>query len=198
MAADPATLAFYSREAAAYATYASAEKRTPILIDFARSLPEGGDVLDFGCGSAWAANRFRELGFTATGFDGSEGLADEARARYGIDVTVGTFQDFADEAAFDGIWASFCLLHDTRAAMPGNLARLHRALRPGGALYLGLKEGEGEHRDSLDRLYTYFTEPEIRGLLADAGFRVTWLLSEPGKGYDGTEIHSLHVFAHRD
>ena len=109
MGGDDQTLDFYTREAEAYSEYASAEKRSPLLIQFADSLPAGGAVLDFGCGSGWAANRFREMGFDATGFDGSAGLAEEARQRYGVNVTVGRFEEFSAEAVYDGIWASFCL-----------------------------------------------------------------------------------------
>ena len=197
MGGDAQTLDFYSREAAAYAEYASAEKRSPLLIRFTESLPQGGEVLDFGCGSGWAANRFNAMGFRAVGFDGSAELAAEAKTRYGIDVTVGRFEEFAQTQAFDGIWASFCLLHDTREAMPGHLERLHRALRPGGQIYLGLKEGEGQHRDSLDRLYTYFTEPEMQGLMQAAGFTNFGAEIEPSVGYDGAAVNSMHIFAKR-
>lgn len=200
MGGDDQTLAFYTTEAEAYAEYASAEKRSPLLIRFAESLPPGGNVLDFGCGSGWAANRFRDLGLTSTGFDGSQGLADEAKRRYGVDVAVGRFEEFSAPGAYDGIWASFCLLHDSREAMPGHLARLHDALRPGGRIYIGLKEGEGRHRDSLGRLYTYFTEVEMRGLMTAAGFQDITAEIEPSTGYDGTAVNSLHLFArsHRD
>jgi SAM-dependent methyltransferase len=198
MSGDEATLDFYTREAAAYADYTSQEKRSPLLVRFAEFLPAGGDVLDFGCGSGWGANRFNEMGFRAVGFDGSEGLAAEARERYGVDVTVGRFDSFDAEAAYDGIWASFCLLHDTRAAMPGHLVRLHRALRPGGALYVGLKQGEGESRDSLGRLYTYFGADEMTGYLTDAGFGRIEIETDQTTGYDGADVISMHIFAHRD
>lgn len=197
MGGDDATLSFYTREASAYAEYASAEKRSPLLIRFAESLPAGGDVLDFGCGSGWAANRFKGMGFQATGFDGSAGLAAEAKERYGVDVTVGRFEEFSADHAYDGIWASFCLLHDSREAMPGHLGRLNAALRPGGKIYIGLKEGEGRSRDSLGRLYTYFSEPEMKGLMETAGFTGFEAEIEPSTGYDGTPTNSMHIFATR-
>ncbi len=197
MSGDQATLDFYTREASAYADYTSQEKRSPLLVRFAGFLPKGGDVLDFGCGSGWGANRFNEMGFQAVGFDGSEGLAAEARERYGVEVTVGRFDAFDADAAYDGIWASFCLLHDTRSAMPGHLSRLHRALRPGGAIYVGLKQGEGESRDSLGRLYTYFGADEMTGYLTDAGFGRIEIETDNTTGYDGADVISMHIFAHR-
>jgi len=197
MGADAATLAFYTREAAAYADRAAVEADIPQLARFAAMLPAGGDVLDFGCGSGWAGGRLSELGFRATGFDGSEGLAAEAWRRYGLEVTVGPFDAFEAGAAFDGIWASFCLLHDSRPAMPGHLARLHRALRPGGAFYVGLKAGEGESRDRFGRCYTYFSEAEMRGLLSEAGFRGIETETEPTTGYSGEPATALHIFCRR-
>lgn len=197
MGGDQATLDFYTREAAAYADYADGEKRSSQLSHFLSMLPEGGRALDFGCGPGWAGGRMLVEGFQAEGFDGSEGLAAEAQARYGLVVKVGRFEEFATETPFDGIWASFCLLHDTREAMPGHLARLAAALVPGGAIYIGLKEGEGAHRDSLGRMYTYFSEPEMRGLLSAAGFADVQAETEPSKGYDGEPATSMHIFARR-
>ncbi len=193
---DQATLDWYTREAAAYADYAGTTE-CPALDRFAAMLPPGGAVLDFGCGSGWAADRLNMAGFRACARDASPGLADEARRRYGIEVTVGPFEDLEDIEAYDGVWAAFSLLHDGRAAMPWHLARMHRALRPGGILYLGLKEGDGESRDRLGRLYTYFSGPEVHGLLDKAGFSVVASQTEPSAGNDGAAVTSLHVFAHR-
>ena len=197
MCADPATLAFYNREAAAYAGYSEDFTENGWLTRFAEGLAPGAAVLDFGSGSAWAAHWLSGRGFAAEAFDGSEGLAREARRRYGIGVTVGRFEDFDRIARYDGIWASFCLLHDSRDAMPGHLARLQAALRPGGRLYLGLKAGIGERRDRLGRRYTYYAEDEIEGLLAAAGFRVVETTAEASKSYDGSPDTVLHILARR-
>ena len=197
MAGDPQTLDFYTREAAAYADHVKDECESPQLARFAASLPSGGEVLDFGCGPGWAGGWLLKQGYQVRGFDGSEGLAAEAKARYGLEVTVGRFEGLDAEAAYDGIWASFCLLHDTRAALPGHLGRLSRALRPGGVLYVGVKEGEGEERDDLGRFYTYFTESEMRGLMAKAGFADIETETEPSTGFSGVPCTSLHMFARR-
>jgi SAM-dependent methyltransferase len=197
MTADNETLAFYDGEAASYATYASDKAERAWLSRFAERLQPGASVLDFGCGSGWAAHAFKGLGFQALALDGSAGLAGEARRRYGVEVRLARFEDLDDEALHGGIWASFCLLHDTREAMPGHLARLHRALSPGGWLYLGLKEGTGESRDKLGRRYTYFGEAEIGGLLDEAGFRDVDITVEQSEGYDGSKTGILHILTRR-
>ena len=194
--ADRQTLDFYDGHAAAYADRVAGEADHPALYQFADMLSPGARILDFGCGPAYAAHRFREMGFEAEGYDGSAGLAAQASARYGINVTIGAFADFDADSAYDGIWASFCLLHDSRAAMPDHLDRLHRALHPGGALYIGLKEGKGAERDDLGRQYTYFTEREMRGLLTRAGFAFKTAWSEPSTGFSGIPCQAMHLFAH--
>ena len=197
MTADTGTLAFYDTEAAAYATYASDKAERKWLARFAARLEPGASVLDFGCGSGWAADAFARQGFRISALDGSAGLAAEARRRYGVVVRVARFEALDDEGRHGGIWASFCLLHDTREAMPGHLARLHRALEPGGWLYLGLKEGAGESRDRLGRRYTYFGETEIGGLLVGAGFPELEITVEQAAGYDGVKAGMMHILARR-
>jgi len=197
MTADTETLAFYDAEAAAYASYSSDKAERVWLARFAERLEPGASVLDFGCGSGWAAHVFTGQGFRTSALDGSAGLAEEARRRYGVEVRVARFEDLDDEGLHGGIWASFCLLHDSRAAMPGHLARLYRALAPGGWLYLGLKEGKGESRDRLGRRYTYFGVAEIETLLAAAGFPAPEIVVEQSAGYDGTMTGMMHILARR-
>ena len=197
MTADSETLAFYDGEAAAYAAYASDKADRVWLTRFAERLEPGAAVRDFGCGSGWAAHVFTGRGFRVNALDGSAGLAAEALRRYGVAVRVARFEALDDDGLHGGIWASFCLLHDTRAAMPGHLARLHRALAPGGWLYLGLKQGAGESRDRLGRRYTYFAEAEIEGLLVGAGFPAPEIALERSAGYDGTITGKMHILARR-
>jgi len=198
MTTDDDTLAFYDREATAYADLTKDDADSPELTRFAGMVARGGHVLDFGCGPGWAADRFRSLGFQVSAIDGSPGLVDQANQRFDLGARVVRFADFSDADAYDGIWASFCLLHDSRAAMPDHLARLHRALRPQGALYIGLKRGTGERRDRLGRFYTYFDWPEMQALLGAAGFCDLDHLTGEALGMDGEMAQTLHLFARRD
>ena len=59
------------------------------------------------------------------------------------------------DAAFDGVWANACLLHVPRTALPGILAKVQRALRPGGVFYASYKAGEAEGRDRFGRFFNY-------------------------------------------
>ncbi|MFK7944103.1 MAG: class I SAM-dependent methyltransferase [Paracoccaceae bacterium] len=196
--ADQDTLDYYSKQSEAYADMTAGEADSPSMSRFVQMLPKGGRVLDFGSGPGWAAARFRDLGFEARAMDGSAGLAEEGRKRYGLEIEVCGFDALSAHAEFEGIWASFSLLHDTRQAMSEHLGRLHDALVPGGALYIGLKEGEGQKRDALNRRYTYFTLPEMERLLDAASFHIAHHDRDKAMGMDGVEASCIHIFAHRD
>jgi SAM-dependent methyltransferase len=198
MSADARTLDFYEREAPVYAEFAAKAADTPYLAKFVSMLSPGASVLDLGAGAGWAAGRMQAEGFTVLAQDASPALLAQAERRYGVPTRLARFDELDDDAAWDGIWACFSLLHAARYDMPDNLARCLRALKPGGLIYLGLKAGEGEMRDSLGRRYTLFGKGEIGDLLSDAGFvAIESRLRDGGAGYDGSATTALHVFARR-
>ena len=195
--ADERTLAFYDENAEDYAQWSGPASPRGYLRKFMSLLPPDARVLDLGCGSGWASADMRDAGLTVASMDGSARMADEARRRHGIDVRVARFDALDDVAAYDGVWASFSLLHAPRAEMPANLARIRAALRPGGRLYVGLKEGEGEMRDTLGRFYALYRADELRALLDAAGFDEIEIRERASTGFDGTPSPILHGFARR-
>jgi SAM-dependent methyltransferase len=114
----------------------------------------------------------------------------------GVTARVARFEALDARAAFDGVWASFSLLHAPRDAIPGLIARIARALRPGGTAYLGMKLGRGEARDALGRRYSYVSEEELRGWLEAAGLKVGRVRTGAGAGLAGTEEPFVTAFAH--
>lgn len=192
---DRATLEFYTSEGAAYAEWSAPSGEYAWIEKFISLTPENALLLDFGCGGGWAARRMLDCGRRAEGFDGSEGLVAEARKLTGLDVKLMRFDEFSAAARYDGIWASFCLLHAPRADMPGNLERIAKALKPGGLFYLGLKRGTGERRDKLGRFYAYFEPDELREMLGVAGFEDIDIREKTGGGYDGEDGGQvMHIF----
>lgn len=194
---DPETIAFYDARPGDYADMVERESPdgSPQLAAFAASMPAGGRVLDFGCGPGWAAAWLAARGFEVDATDGSAGLAAEGRRRYGVEIRIEGFADLAAERIYDGVWCSFALLHDSRTAFPGHLSRLARALKPGGLLYLGMKAGEGEKRDSLGRRYFYLGEADLAAALRDAGFGTPKIEAEELVGCAGTPETCLHATA---
>ncbi|MBK1634957.1 hypothetical protein CKO19_04340 [Rhodovulum adriaticum] len=191
-------MAIYGQKAADYSEIHHGDETDRRLSAFIDLLPAGGAVLDLGCGPGWAAARMRDAGFQVAAMDACPEMAQVAADRYGLRVRVAPFTALNDVAAHDGVWAHFSLLHAPRAALPGHFAALHRALRPGGRLFVAMKLGEGEGRDKLGRLYTYVGVDELRGLLTDAGFTIEGQEIARTMGFDGTPGESAFLTARRD
>jgi SAM-dependent methyltransferase len=190
---DDQTLAFYDREAEAYAGRRGAEEKR-YLIGFLDRVPAGGAILDLGCGGGQDSHVMLAKGFAVTPLDGSAGLAAIAERRIGRPVRVMRFEDIEDEAAFDAIWANASLLHVPLDGLPDVLAKLRRALRPGGLFYAGYKAGDGGGRDRLGRFFNFPSREVLERLYADAG---PWtgleIRQTQGGGYDGEMQTWLHL-----
>ena len=195
MSFDPRTLDFYDTNAADYARFAAPEGPYPRLERFLSLMPEGARVLDLGCGTAWAAAAMRDAGLQADAMDASEGLAEQARALYGIEVRRGRFRTLSVRQRYHGIWCHFALQHAERTDRPQIFERLHTALKPGGLLYLSAQKGPVEWRDAHDRLYCPFREEDLRDLLAGAGFDEPEFETDSGKMYDGTSTLNIYAWA---
>lgn len=191
---DPDTMAFYARQTEAYRKMAEGH-HNPQLAAMMASLPVGARVLDLGCGPGQDARALARAGFAVVAMDASPEMIRQAAMAEGVETRLGSFADLHDTAAFDAVWASFSLLHAPKAAFPGHLAAIHRALRPGGVLVLSLKTGEGEARDSLGRFYAYYSETELTALLTGAGFRVAHVHHGHSTGMAGTHDPFMTVTA---
>jgi trans-aconitate methyltransferase len=184
---DEKTLKTYNAQAQKYVDFVSSlDKPDQDLQDCMDCLPAGGSALDWGCGPANSTMFMRNAGFQADASDGSPEMAAVAKSKFDIDVRVATFDDLNDVEKYDGIFANFSLLHAPRADFPAHLGRAHTALKSGGVLHLGLKIGDGEHRDGLDRMYTYYQEDDLRNLVADAGFETFATRQDSAPGLAGT------------
>ena len=194
---DPKTLAVYDEKAADYARLMDHDA-IPLtaLHKFLSQLPGGGSVLDLGCGPGTWARHMVKAGFKVDAVDASAGMVEKASAIEGLNVWQASFDEIEAVARYDGIWANFSLLHAPRTEMSGHLARLKTALRPGGLLHLGLKQGTGEGRDTLGRFYTYYTVDEIVALLAKSGMSASDLRTGADKGLDGAVAAWFTLTAH--
>ncbi|MGZ9809454.1 class I SAM-dependent DNA methyltransferase [Pseudoroseicyclus sp. H15] len=197
-APDAGTIAYYDSHSADYAALRAADLPSKHLAAFTERLPPGAAVLDLGCGSGASAAALIAQGFAVTGIDASAGLLAEARAAApGATFRQASFAELDEVAAYDGIWANFSLLHAARNALPGHLAAVARALRPGGLLHLGMMTGEGDRRDGLGRHYSYYAPEELRALLAAAGFHELSATEGRGRSTAGDEIGWIVLLAQR-
>lgn len=194
---DPQTLGIYAERAKDYADLTDAiNSADPLLDAFVAALPKGGKVLDLGCGPGQSAAMMADAGLSVIAFDPVPEMIELAAQHEGVTATLATFDDVEGQNLYDGIWANFSLLHAPRADMPRYLARIAKALKPSGRFHIGVKTGTGSHRDSIGRLYTYYTEAELTGLLEDAGLTVFDRAEGIDAGLSGEEAHWICLAAH--
>lgn len=182
---DRQTIEIYDAKAADYAALELSDSQVRSIAAFADGLPAGGHILDLGCGPGLHGAAFISQGFEVSGLDASVAFVVAATER-GVNARLGSFDELDDVAAYDGVWASFSLLHLPRAEFAPALARAVRALRTGGRLYLGMKLGTEDFRDALGRLYGFHTVAELHTALGDAGMKVIWEETGEERGFAGT------------
>ena len=141
MHSDSGTIKFYDDQAATYANWSKPSKPNKYLETMLQNLPNSGHVLDFGCGAGWASKAFLEAGFQVTAMDASKGLIEQVGQHPKLNAICAPFESLDAVAKFDGIWASYSLQHAPRDQMPDILARISKALKPNGVLYIGVQRG---------------------------------------------------------
>jgi len=189
---DEATLQFYRSNARSYADWAKAPSTR--LRGFLALLPPGGAILELGCGAGNHSAVMLAEGFSVRATDGSPEMAEIAAQRLGHPVEAMRFDELEAHDAYDGVWASACLLHVPRDELAGILARIHRALKPSGVFYASYKMGESDGRDSLGRYYSYVSPDWLKATYASAGPWIT-LSSETSviQSFDETQANMLNL-----
>ncbi len=193
---DDRTRAFYGSEAQVYANRAGRDPSDRLDL-FLAGLEPGASILELGCGGGQDSAAMIARGFAVTPTDGVPEIAAQAEQRLGRPVAVLRFGDLEEVEAFDAVWANACLLHVPRAELGDVLARVRRALKPGGRFYASYKAGEAEGRDGLGRFYNYPDAAYLTGAYGTGWARLD-IAEADGDGYDGRPTRWLHVTAERD
>jgi len=149
---------------------------------FIARLPAGSTILDCGCGPGMDTERFSQLGYKVTAIDLSDRFVELVRKRVpNARVEKMDMRNLAfPKAAFDGLWASFSLLHIRASEIQETLSGFNSVLRDGGLFFAALHRGpktrwvkttiSGMERD------TYVQEwlqTDIEAVVRRAGFEIT-------------------------
>ena len=119
---------------------------TDYLEEFVSCLPESARILDAGCGIGTDAGYLDQKGFPVSGIDLSGKMLDIARQNHpGVDFFLQDLRhpDFSHQS-FDGILASFSLIHLRKDDVIPTLKRYNNLLKPSGLLFLALQSGRSQ------------------------------------------------------
>jgi SAM-dependent methyltransferase len=155
---------------------------------FCEVVRAGGRILDAGCGPGWETATFAELGFDPVAVDLTPSFCARTRERVPAAAVARADMRALPLAAgtVEGVWACASFLHVRQADAPGTLAEFARVLRPGGALALSVKRGEGtvvgDGYDGDRRRFTLYEPDDLRSLLSAAGFSLVELEADEPDG----------------
>ena len=158
------------------------------------SVGPGGRVLEVASGPGWDADRLEERGLQVRRTDLSEGFIALQRQR---GRAVDRLDLITDDLGgpWDGLVALYVIQHVGRELVDSVIARIAKALRPGGALLMSFQEGEGE-RTTVEASGTYqvvrWSEPDITACLSRHGLAVDWRST-----FNGREGVWITLIAHR-
>ena len=197
MAVDPATAEFYTTRAEEWA----ARLPQPYCADlpaFLALLPAGARILELGCGDGRDAAFMEAAGFAVDATDGVARMVELASARLQRPARLLEFAQLDADGEYDAVWAYASLLHADQAELPGILARVYRALRPGGWHYAAFKGGDGPRRDIFGRYYSFIPRAELEAVYATAGPWQGWHVeTRMGSGFDGQPTPWHHLMARK-
>jgi SAM-dependent methyltransferase len=189
---DRTTLAAYNDAATAFAEDWHAQPPPADLHALVRHYFRPGLTADIGCGSGREVAWLAANGFPAIGYDASEGLLFEARARYPQHrfeaAALPELAPIAD-ASFDNVLCETVIMHLARAVIGLALERMMAIIRPGGVLYVSWRVTDGaDQRDAQGRLYAAFDSALVSDALTGAAILLN---AEAVSASSGKRIHRI-------
>lgn len=180
------TIEYYNQNADMFAQGTRLVDFTVVQERFAKMLPEGSRILDFGCGSGRDTKYFLEKGYRVEATDGSAELCKLASAFTGIEVKEMLFQDLDASGKYEGIWACSSILHLSKKELLPVIRKMCDALKDNGVIYTSFKYGdfEGERNG---RYFTDFAEAafdKFIKVIQELTIEEEWITSDvrPGRG----------------
>ncbi len=157
-------------------------------------LQPGAHILDLGCGSGRDSKAFIDAGFKVTAIDSCEPLTKLAAKHIGQPVHHLSFLELDYDREFDAIWACASLLHCPKSQMPHVLARVMKALKPGGIAFMSFKWGNDETVDDKGRFFNNYTKTSLHELLqqnAQVYVHRIWSETTPLRGSEQQWVSAL-------
>jgi SAM-dependent methyltransferase len=118
-----------------------------IADDFLTHIPNGGIILDAGCGSGRDSLYFTKKGYKCILLDASINMCEYAHELTGCEYQNKYFTDIDEVDAYDGIWASASMLHVPYEQQHIVWKKFYKAVRPTGVIFASYYFGRGSHFD---------------------------------------------------
>lgn len=181
------------------------------FIDF--NIPEGGKILDAGCGSGRDALNFIAKGYNVTAFDGSKGMVDilntnagkmleqispdvynEKKKNGSLDFEC-LHKDFLEidfKNEFDAVWSAAALLHLPTEAFDKALTNLSDSLKDNGVMYFSIKKLQDGFLDDGKRNFYNPGKEHLNNLFDKLGLKLEdyW---ETGKQNDPNQTFENYI-----
>ena len=164
---------FYEKNHQQYFYSTSKIDPSGFLAPFGNMLKPGATIFDIGCGSGRDLLWFKEQGFFPTGFEHSPSLARLARKYSNCPVIEGDFlnYDFSIHK-FDALCFVGSLVHIPEKKFSHTFASICNALKPGGLLFITMKEGRGLSHSNDRRVFTLWSKKNLEIIFNETGFQI--------------------------
>lgn len=152
------TISYYNTHSTEYSEQVNRADMTDTCLRFLKHVPEGGSIVDLGCGSGRDMRFFKEHGYDAYGVDASSALCDVASGYSGCPVVCSDFLCWEPGRRFDAFWANASLLHLTGDEIIEFFKTKLSYLNDGGVVYFSMKKDIDTGYDEKGRFFTPFSE----------------------------------------
>lgn len=189
------TISYYNNNAREYSDSTFGLDMKEQHDKFIKNIPEGGLILDAGCGSGRDMLAFKKMGFEVIGIDASDELVKVAQQNTLSPVYTMSFDQINWKSHFDGVWCMASLLHLNKAELSTALHNIAVALKPEGQFYASLKTGEGESYDNKGRFFCYHKESDLKNLLEESKIfkDVSFSYNKDSLGRDDTQWININA-----
>lgn len=136
---------------------------------FMKSITAGGKILDLGCGPGNDALFFQQHGFDVLAVDGAPGMIKLAKQK-GLKAMILKYSELDQlKEKFNGIWASYSLLHLAKKDLATILQKIKGLLTNNGVFYASFREGDGQELRADDRygggrFFAYYHDEELKDI----------------------------------
>ncbi len=162
------TISYYDKNSDAYAVQTRYIDMSNLYAPFRIRVPQGGRILDAGCGVGRDTRYFIEHGYPVISFDASKEMVRKCREYPHAYCLRMAFETLDYQENFDGVWACASLLHLSFEGAQRALAKLTTALKPGGTIFISLRQplNNTDSETVEDRFFQYYTQPKFEELLS--------------------------------